>query len=134
MMLEHESGVVGTLLTVFNGVRGREERRIEVFFESGAVEMTTDFIVGAAEDSFSSSARTTPQSVPTSLRYVRTHFAAWASKAGFPLLHVRRGSGVGERGQETGDRSTRLRGRPPCPPLGRWRLPLRGRRAYPFCL
>ncbi len=52
VMLEHESGVVGTLLTVFNGVRGREERRIEVFLESGAVEVTTDFIVGAAEDSF----------------------------------------------------------------------------------
>jgi predicted dehydrogenase len=52
LMLEHESGVIGTLLTVFNGVRGREERRIEVFLESGAVEVTTDFIVGAAEDSF----------------------------------------------------------------------------------
>jgi myo-inositol 2-dehydrogenase/D-chiro-inositol 1-dehydrogenase len=52
LMLEHESGVVGTLLTVFNGVRGREERRIEVFLESGAVEVTTDFIVGAPEDSF----------------------------------------------------------------------------------
>jgi predicted dehydrogenase len=52
VMLEHESGTVGTLLTVFNGVRGREERRIEVFLEGGAVEVTTDFIVGAAEDSF----------------------------------------------------------------------------------
>jgi predicted dehydrogenase len=51
VMIEHESGVVGTLLTIFNGVRGREERRIEVFLESGAVELTTDFIVGAAEDS-----------------------------------------------------------------------------------
>jgi predicted dehydrogenase len=49
---EHSSGVVGTLLTVFNGVAGREERRIEVFYESGAVEVTTDFIVGAEEDSF----------------------------------------------------------------------------------
>ncbi len=52
LMVEHESGVVGTLLTVFNGVRGREERRIEVFLESGSVEVTTDFTVGAAEDSF----------------------------------------------------------------------------------
>jgi predicted dehydrogenase len=51
VMIEHESGVIGTLLTVFNGVRGREERRIEVFLESGAVELTTDFIVGAEEDS-----------------------------------------------------------------------------------
>jgi len=50
--VEHESGVVGTVLTVFNGVRGREERRFEVFFERGAVEATTDFIVGAAEDGY----------------------------------------------------------------------------------
>lgn len=52
LCIEHESGVVGTLLTVFNGVRGREERRLEAFFEQGAVEMTTDFIVGAPEDSY----------------------------------------------------------------------------------
>ncbi|MGH9028313.1 MAG: Gfo/Idh/MocA family protein [Acidimicrobiales bacterium] len=52
LSIEHESGVVGTLLTVFNGVRGREERRLEVFFEQGAVEVTTDFIVGAPEDSY----------------------------------------------------------------------------------
>ncbi len=50
--VEHESGVVGTILTVFNGVRGREERRFEVFFERGAVEATTDFIVGAPEDGY----------------------------------------------------------------------------------
>ncbi len=50
--VEHASGVVGTILSVFNGVRGREERRFEVFFEDAAVEATTDFIVGAAEDSF----------------------------------------------------------------------------------
>jgi predicted dehydrogenase len=48
--VEHESGVVGTILTVFNGVRGREERRLEVFFERAAVEMTADFMVGAPED------------------------------------------------------------------------------------
>ncbi|HLX88476.1 MAG TPA: Gfo/Idh/MocA family oxidoreductase [Acidimicrobiales bacterium] len=52
LTIEHESGVVGTLLTVFNGVRGREERRLEVFFEQAAVETTNDFIVGADEDSF----------------------------------------------------------------------------------
>jgi predicted dehydrogenase len=50
--VEHVSGVVGTILSVFNGVRGREERRVEVFFEGAAVEATTDFIVGAAEDSY----------------------------------------------------------------------------------
>jgi predicted dehydrogenase len=49
--VEHESGVIGTLLTIFNGVRGREERRFEVFFERGAVEATTNFVVGAPEDS-----------------------------------------------------------------------------------
>ena len=31
--IEHASGVVGTLISIFNGVRGREERRLEVFFE-----------------------------------------------------------------------------------------------------
>jgi myo-inositol 2-dehydrogenase/D-chiro-inositol 1-dehydrogenase len=48
--VEHQSGVIGTVLTVFNGVRGREERRLEVFFEQAAVEMTADFMVGAPED------------------------------------------------------------------------------------
>ncbi len=50
--IEHASGVVGTLTSIFNGVRGREERRLEVFYERGAVEVTTDFLVGAREDSF----------------------------------------------------------------------------------
>jgi predicted dehydrogenase len=52
LTVEHESGVVGTILTIFNGVRGREERRFEVFFERAAVEATTDFIVGATEDGY----------------------------------------------------------------------------------
>ncbi len=51
LTIEHQHGVVGTLLTVFNGVRDREERRIEVFLERAAVEATTDFVVGAREDS-----------------------------------------------------------------------------------
>jgi predicted dehydrogenase len=50
--IEHASGVIGTLISIFNGVRGREERRLEVFFERGAVEVTTDFLVGAREDGF----------------------------------------------------------------------------------
>jgi predicted dehydrogenase len=50
--IEHASGVVGTLISIFNGVRGREERRLEVFCEQGALEVTTDFLVGAREDSF----------------------------------------------------------------------------------
>jgi myo-inositol 2-dehydrogenase / D-chiro-inositol 1-dehydrogenase len=52
LTVEHETGVVGTLLTVFNGVQGREVRRLEVFFERGVVETTSDFIVGAEEDGF----------------------------------------------------------------------------------
>ncbi len=51
LTIEHRSGVVGNLVTIFNGVTGREETRIEVFFEHGAVEVTTDFVVGAPEES-----------------------------------------------------------------------------------
>jgi len=52
LTIDHETGVIGNLVTVFHGGRGREERRIEVFFEGGAVEVTHDFVVGAREDSF----------------------------------------------------------------------------------
>ena len=52
LTIEHRNGVVGNLVTVFNGVQHREERRLEVFFERAAVELTTDFVVGAPEDSF----------------------------------------------------------------------------------
>ncbi len=48
----HQNGVLGTVTTAFNGVEGREERRLEVFFEQATVEITGDFIVGAEEDSF----------------------------------------------------------------------------------
>lgn len=51
LTIEHASGVVGTLLTIFNGVEDREERRIEMFLERAAIEATTDFVVGAPEDS-----------------------------------------------------------------------------------
>ena len=49
--VEHDGGVIGTITTVFNGVVGREERRLEVFFEQATVECTGDFIIGAPEDS-----------------------------------------------------------------------------------
>src|SRR5450759_5546532 len=52
LVIEHRSGVVGTLLTIFNGVRGREERRLEAFFERAAVEVTTNLLDEAPEDSF----------------------------------------------------------------------------------
>lgn len=48
----HANDVVGTVATAFNGVEGREERRLEVFFEEATIEITGDFIIGAAEDSF----------------------------------------------------------------------------------
>jgi predicted dehydrogenase len=51
LTIEHDSGVVGSLVSVFNGVRDREERRIEIFFERAAAEATTDFVIGAPEDS-----------------------------------------------------------------------------------
>ena len=51
LTIEHESGVVGTLLSVFNGVLHREERRLEVFLEHASIELTSDFLVGAPEDS-----------------------------------------------------------------------------------
>jgi predicted dehydrogenase len=52
LTIEHRNGVVGNLVTVFNGVQHREERRLEVFFERASLELTTDFLVGAPEDSF----------------------------------------------------------------------------------
>ncbi len=51
LTIHHVDGVVGNLVSIFNGVEGREERRLEVFFERGTVEITTDFLVGAPEDS-----------------------------------------------------------------------------------
>jgi predicted dehydrogenase len=52
LTIEHESGVIGTLITVFNGVQHREERRLEIFFEQATVEITSDFVIGAPEDAF----------------------------------------------------------------------------------
>jgi len=50
--VEHADGTIGSIVTVFNGVRGREETRFEVFFEQATVESTLGFVVGAQEDSF----------------------------------------------------------------------------------
>ncbi|HTZ08981.1 MAG TPA: Gfo/Idh/MocA family oxidoreductase [Acidimicrobiales bacterium] len=74
--VEHDSGVVGTLLSVFNGVRGREERRFEVFFEGAAVEATTDFIVGAEEDGLLLQRPDRPAERPDLARMRQDHFAA----------------------------------------------------------
>jgi predicted dehydrogenase len=51
-VVTHQNGVLGTVTTAFNGVEGREERRLEIFFEQATVEITGDFVIGAAEDSF----------------------------------------------------------------------------------
>ena len=52
LCLEHESGVIGTLMTVYGGVQGREERRLEVFFERGIVEVTSGVLVDTEDNSF----------------------------------------------------------------------------------
>jgi predicted dehydrogenase len=52
LTIEHENGVVGSLTSVFNGVQHREERRLEMFLEQATVEITSDFVIGAPEDSF----------------------------------------------------------------------------------
>jgi predicted dehydrogenase len=74
--VEHESGVIGTLLTVFNGVRDREERRLEVFFERGLIEATTDFLVDAPEDSLLTQGETGPATRIDCRELLRTTFAA----------------------------------------------------------
>ena len=76
VVVEHASGVVGTLLTVFNGVRGREERRFEVFFAQGAVEATTDFVVGADEDGLLVQRPDAPAERPDLAALRERHFAA----------------------------------------------------------
>ena len=76
MTIEHGNGVVGNLVTVFNGVRGREERRLEVFFERGAVELTTDFVIGAPEDSFMIQRPDTPAERPDLAEMRRDAFVA----------------------------------------------------------
>lgn len=75
LTIEHESGVVGTLLTIFNGVQDREERRIELFFERGAIEATTDFLVHAPEDSLLLKGATGPAEVVDCDALLRETFA-----------------------------------------------------------
>jgi len=73
--VEHEGGVIGTVTTVFNGVVGREERRLEVFFERGTVETTGDFIIGAPEDSLAIHRPGAPVERPDLGALRREHFA-----------------------------------------------------------
>jgi predicted dehydrogenase len=39
-------------MTVYGGVQGREERRLEVFFERGIVEVTSGVLVDTEDNSF----------------------------------------------------------------------------------
>jgi myo-inositol 2-dehydrogenase/D-chiro-inositol 1-dehydrogenase len=50
--VEHADGTIGSIVTIFSGVRGREETRVEVFFEGATVETTIGFVVGAEEDGY----------------------------------------------------------------------------------
>jgi UDP-N-acetyl-2-amino-2-deoxyglucuronate dehydrogenase len=52
LVLEHESGVIGTLMTLYGGVQGREQSRFEVFFERGVVEITWGVLVNTDDNSF----------------------------------------------------------------------------------
>jgi len=51
LAITHDGGVVGTLATVYGGVRGREESRLEVFFRDAIVEVTWGVLVDAPEAS-----------------------------------------------------------------------------------
>lgn len=52
VVIEHESGVIGTLMTVYGGVVNRHETRVEVFCERGIVETTRGVLVDTKENSF----------------------------------------------------------------------------------
>ena len=125
VMVEHASGVVGTILSVFNGVRGREERRFEVFFEGGALEATTDFIVGATEDSFLVQR---PDAAPErpDLHLMREGALRGAGhrSARLHLLHLSRRPALGAVHCGGGGAVARIRRRPARRRARRRRLPL----------
>ncbi len=52
LTIEHESGVVGNLITIYGGVEGREESRFETFFEKATIEITWGVMVESEENSF----------------------------------------------------------------------------------
>jgi predicted dehydrogenase len=74
--VEHASGVIGTILTVFSGVRGREETRLEVFFEHATVESTIGFVVGATEDGYLVQGPDSPPELPDLAAMRDAHFRA----------------------------------------------------------
>jgi UDP-N-acetyl-2-amino-2-deoxyglucuronate dehydrogenase len=50
LLIEHDSGVAGTLVSVYGCVRGREESRLEVFCRDGVVEVTWGVLVESGEN------------------------------------------------------------------------------------
>jgi predicted dehydrogenase len=50
-LIDHESGVSGTLVSVYGLVRGREESRLEVFCRDEVIEITWGSLVEAPENS-----------------------------------------------------------------------------------
>jgi len=52
LVIEHESGVIGALLTIYGGVEGREESRFEAFFEKATIEITWGVLVESEENLF----------------------------------------------------------------------------------
>ena len=127
--VQHGSGAIGTITTVFNGVEGREERRLEVFLERATIELTGDFVIGADEEAVTVHR---PGMADETVDLTALREAAFA------------GAGIGRRDfifyQYVGDRAfvhavrereagpARFRGRPCRPHVGRGGLPLgRGR-------
>ena len=107
--IEHASGTVGTLLSIFNGVRGREERRLEVFFEHGAVEVTTNFLVGAGEDSMLVQRPDAPAERLAMQEMRERHFQTRGYRpSGLLRVHVPRDSRVHRSGTRRPARVARL--------------------------
>lgn len=82
LTIEHTNGVVGNLVTVFHGGLGREERRLEVFFERGVVEVGTDFLVGAPEESWRIQRRGKPPEDVPPVEILAEHLDALGVRGG----------------------------------------------------
>lgn len=52
VLMEHESGVTGTVVSVFHGVMGREASRLEIHCRDGVIETTWGVLVEGPELSF----------------------------------------------------------------------------------
>ncbi len=74
--VEHADGTIGSIVTVFSGVRGREETRLEVFFEHATVETTIGFYVGAPEDGYMIQCADSEPQRPDLAEMREAHFAS----------------------------------------------------------